>query len=52
MREDAVAEFLKNARTDWRIIQDLIDNGSLLELEHKGKKVYMRKLLERSLARP
>ena len=52
MKEDAVAELLKNSRTDWGIIQKLIANGSLLELEHQGKNFYMRKLLGRSLAHP
>jgi wyosine [tRNA(Phe)-imidazoG37] synthetase (radical SAM superfamily) len=52
MREDAVAEFLKNARADWRTVQELIDNGSLLELEYQGKKFYMRKLRSNSLSRP
>jgi len=41
MREEAVAEFLENARTDWGTIQELIDNGSLVELEYQGKKFYM-----------
>ncbi len=44
MREDAVAEFLSNARTDWGTVQELIDNGSLMDLEYQGKKFYMRKL--------
>jgi len=49
MREDAVAEFLENARTDWETIQELLDNGSLVDLEYQGKKFYMRKLPGRSL---
>ena len=52
MREDAVAEFLENARTDWGTIQELIDNGSLIDLEYQGKKFYMRKLPGRSLSQP
>jgi hypothetical protein len=52
MREDAVAEFLKNARTDWETVQELIDNGSLVDLKYQGKKFYMRKLPECSLPRP
>jgi wyosine [tRNA(Phe)-imidazoG37] synthetase (radical SAM superfamily) len=44
MREEAVAEFLVNARTDWETIQELIDDGSLVDLEYQGKKFYMRKL--------
>lgn len=49
MREDAVVEFLGNAGTDWSTVQELIDNGSLIELEYQGKKFYMRKLPGRRL---
>ncbi len=52
MREDAVAEFLENARTDWETIQELIDNSSLISLEYRGKKFYMHKLPGHSLTRP
>ncbi len=52
MREDAVAEFLEKARTDWGTVQELIDNGSLIDLEYQGNKFYMRKLPGRSLSRP
>jgi wyosine [tRNA(Phe)-imidazoG37] synthetase (radical SAM superfamily) len=52
MREDAVAEFLGKTRTDWDIIQELIDDGSLVNLEYRGKKFYMRKLPGRNLVRP
>jgi len=51
MREDAVGEFLENAGTDWGIIQELIDNGNIIDLEYQGKKFYMRKLPGRSLPR-
>jgi wyosine [tRNA(Phe)-imidazoG37] synthetase (radical SAM superfamily) len=44
MREDAVAEFLAQAGTDWGTVQELIDNGSLINLEYQGNKFYMRKL--------
>ncbi len=44
MREDAVLELLENARSDWGIVQELIDTGSLIELEYQRKKFYMRKL--------
>jgi wyosine [tRNA(Phe)-imidazoG37] synthetase (radical SAM superfamily) len=52
MREEAVAEFLENARTGWGTVQELIDNGSLISLEYQGKKFYMRKLPGRILSRP
>jgi len=44
MREEAVAEFLKNASTDWGTVQELIDNNNLVELEYQGKKFYMHRL--------
>jgi wyosine [tRNA(Phe)-imidazoG37] synthetase (radical SAM superfamily) len=44
MREDAVAEFLKNAGTGWETVQNMIEDHSLVELEYQGKKFYMRKL--------
>jgi hypothetical protein len=44
MREDAVAEFLKNAGVGWSTIQALVDSGNLISLDYRGKKYYMRKL--------
>ena len=44
MREDAVAEFLKSAGAGWETIQELVDNGNLVDLDYQGKKFYMRKL--------
>jgi len=44
MREEAVAEFLRNAGASWEIVQDLIKKHFLTELEYQGKKFYMRKL--------
>ena len=44
MREEAVAEFLRNASASWEIVQDLIKKHFLTELEYQGKKFYMRKL--------
>jgi wyosine [tRNA(Phe)-imidazoG37] synthetase (radical SAM superfamily) len=52
MREDAVAEFLKNSRSGWDTIQELIDSGSLVDMEYHGRKFYMRRLPGRGLARP
>lgn len=43
MREEAIIEFLRKADTDWRVIEKLIKDGSLIELEYQGKKFYMRK---------
>jgi wyosine [tRNA(Phe)-imidazoG37] synthetase (radical SAM superfamily) len=44
MREEAVAEFLKNAGTGWETVQHLIEKRDLVELEYQGKKFYMRRL--------
>jgi len=44
MREEAVAEFLKNAGNGWETVQHLIEKRDLVELEYQGKKFYMRRL--------
>jgi wyosine [tRNA(Phe)-imidazoG37] synthetase (radical SAM superfamily) len=47
MRKEAVIEFLKKADADWRVIEKLIREGSLIELEYQGRKFYMRKLAQK-----
>ena len=42
-------EALENSRTDWGTIQELIDNGNLVDLKYQGQKFYMRKLPGRKL---
>ncbi len=44
MREDAVDEFLVQADADWAVVHQLIDQGQLVRIDHKGKAFYMRKL--------
>jgi wyosine [tRNA(Phe)-imidazoG37] synthetase (radical SAM superfamily) len=44
MREEAVTELLNRLGTGWKTVQELISNGSLVELEYQGKKFYARKL--------
>ena len=44
MREEAVIELLKKADTDWKVVEKLIKDGSLMEVEYQGRKFYMRKL--------
>jgi wyosine [tRNA(Phe)-imidazoG37] synthetase (radical SAM superfamily) len=44
MRKEAVTEFLKRARADWRVVEELLQQGRLVEIEYEGKKYYMRKL--------
>lgn len=44
MREEAVNELLKKAKSDWKIIIKLIAENKLVETEYGNKKFYMRKL--------
>ena len=46
MREEAIIECLKKANTDWRVIDKLIKDGSLIPLEYQGRRFYMRRLSE------
>jgi len=46
MREEGVDEFLSKANSSWSVIQKLIEEKKLIETEYKGKKFYMRKLLD------
>jgi len=48
MRKEAVIEFLKKAKADWRVIEKLLEENKLVELEYEGHKYYMRKLLYKS----
>ena len=43
MREDAVNALLKKAKTNWIIVDRLIEESKLVELKYKDKKFYMRK---------
>jgi wyosine [tRNA(Phe)-imidazoG37] synthetase (radical SAM superfamily) len=47
MRKDAVEEFLAKANADWRLIEELLLEGRLVELEYQGNRYYMRKLPSR-----
>lgn len=38
MREEALKDFLKRAKSDWPIIVGLIEQGKLVESEHEGHK--------------
>ena len=44
MREEALKDFLKRAKSDWSVIDRLIKQGQLVESEYKGHKFYIRKL--------
>lgn len=47
MREDAVRNFLDRSNADWEIIQNLIDEGKLIEIKYTGKNFYLRKFSKR-----
>lgn len=44
MREEAVAEFLARAGSEWTIVHDLVARGQLVETEYGGARFYIRKL--------
>ena len=43
MHEEAVKEFLLQAKADWSMIERLINQGQLIELNYRGKRFYVRK---------
>jgi wyosine [tRNA(Phe)-imidazoG37] synthetase (radical SAM superfamily) len=42
MREEAVNEFLSKAKSDWSVIEKLIEKGELIETRYQGNKFYIR----------
>ena len=46
MREEALKDFLKRAKSDWSTIVKLINKGQLVETDYKGNKFYIRKFLK------
>jgi len=46
MREEALKDFLKRAKSDWSTILKLINKGQLVETDYKGNKFYIRKFLK------
>lgn len=44
MREEAVDEFLKKAKTGWDIVKTLVSKNKLVEVKYQDKKFYMRRL--------
>jgi wyosine [tRNA(Phe)-imidazoG37] synthetase (radical SAM superfamily) len=43
MRRDAVEEYLKNADSDWKAVEKLIDEEKLMEVSYKENRFYVRK---------
>jgi len=48
MSEKNVRQYLKKAGAEWRVITDLIERGSLVELQYRGQKFYLRRLPRKS----
>ena len=46
MREEALKDFLKRAKSDWSIVEGMIEQGKLVESEYEGYKFYIRKFLK------
>jgi wyosine [tRNA(Phe)-imidazoG37] synthetase (radical SAM superfamily) len=46
MREKALKDFLKRAKSDWSTIVKLINKRQLVETDYKGNKFYIRKFLK------
>lgn len=44
MREDAVEVYLKKAKEDWGVVEDLVKAGELVKLNYGGKRFFLRKL--------
>jgi hypothetical protein len=44
MRESAVREFLKRARTEWSVVESLIAEGKLEEVDYLGNRYFVRRL--------
>lgn len=48
MREDAVETLLKRAKADWSNVDDLIQEGKLIQLDYLGRRFYMRRIRSRA----
>jgi wyosine [tRNA(Phe)-imidazoG37] synthetase (radical SAM superfamily) len=44
MREEAVSELLKRAKSDWNVVERLLQEGKLIQLDYEGNVFYMRRL--------
>jgi wyosine [tRNA(Phe)-imidazoG37] synthetase (radical SAM superfamily) len=45
MREDGVAQFLKKADADWRLVKRLLEEDKIVEIPYGGAKFYVRNLV-------
>jgi wyosine [tRNA(Phe)-imidazoG37] synthetase (radical SAM superfamily) len=44
MREDAVADYLARAGAEWKVVHQLLIEGSVVEAKHDGHTFYLRKI--------
>lgn len=44
MRDDAVREYLKKAKAEWEVIENLLNEKKLVEIKFENKVFYIRKL--------
>ena len=44
MRQDAVNNFLLKAKSNWKVIEELLEKDKLVEIEYSNNKFYIRKL--------
>ena len=47
MREEALKDFLKRAKSDWSVILKLLARGQLVETDYDGNRFFMRKFSNR-----
>ena len=44
MREEAIAKLLEKAKSDWSVVDSLIEKGLLVKKEYWGKTFYTRRI--------
>lgn len=44
MREEGVKELLSETDADWNVVEELIDEGKMIEIEYGNRKFFMRRL--------
>jgi wyosine [tRNA(Phe)-imidazoG37] synthetase (radical SAM superfamily) len=49
MRDDAVREFLKKANSEWKVIENLLNENKLVEIKFENRVFYIRKLNKKSI---
>ncbi|MBN2552683.1 MAG: radical SAM protein [Spirochaetales bacterium] len=47
MREEAVKELIQKSGSGWKVVQELIKQGRLIETEYEGQRFYVRRFAKR-----